>query len=160
LSSFLDQLPALLRQLADPVTPHTSTELWCRIVSDDWDRCVPVLIHALQTGENDVRRLVLAIVCEQATRVPAAPLQPFLEELKCLLSDQDRLVRMAAVHTVRDLAQHGQDLGMALPSISQSLRTIIGRDELPLAREALLTLLEVDQNSVTEIASLLRERHR
>jgi hypothetical protein len=49
---------------------------------------------------------------------------------------------------------------MALPSISQSLRTIIGRDELPLAREALLTLLEVDQNSVTEIASLLRERHR
>lgn len=158
--SFLEQLPALLRQLADPVTPHTSAELWCRIVSDDWDRYVPALIHALQTGENDVKRLVLAIACEQATHVPTTPLQPFLVELQRLLVDEDRLVRMATIHAVRELAQHGQDLGLALPTISQSLRTIVGHDEMLLAREALLTLLEVDENAVIEIASLMRERHR
>ena len=122
MSSFLEQLPALLRQLADPVTPHTSAELWCRIVSDDWDRYIPALIHALQTGENDVKRLVLAIACEQASHVPTTPLQPFLVELQRLLAYQDRAVRMAAINAVRELAQHGRYLGAALPTISQSLR--------------------------------------
>jgi HEAT repeat protein len=149
-----------LRQFADPVTPHTTVELWCRIAGDDWERYVPTLLHALTTGENDVKRLVLAIACEQAHNVPTPLAQPFFAELERLLADEDRLVRMAAIHAVRELAQRGQDLHMALPTVSESLRRIVCHDELPLVREALFTLLETDDNAVIEIASLLRKRQK
>jgi glycosyltransferase involved in cell wall biosynthesis len=93
--SFIEQLPALLRVMADPTTPHTTKELWCRIASDDWDRHAPTLLHELRTGVNDVKRLVLSIVCEQAQIVRSTPPQPFLIEIERLLTDDDRLVRMA-----------------------------------------------------------------
>ncbi len=105
-----------------------------------------------------MKRLVLAIVCEQAKNVPATLAQPFFVEVERLLADEDRLVRMAAIHAVRELAQRRQDLHMSLPTVSESLRRIVCHDELPLAREALFTLLETDENAVIEIALLLRER--
>jgi hypothetical protein len=160
MASFIEQLPALLRQLADPITPHTTKELWCRVAGEDWEHCAPTLLHELRTGENDVKRLVLSIVCEQATIVSTTPLQPFLIEIEQLLADGDRLMRMAAVGAVRNLVEHGRDGDAASPSVVASLRRIGCHDELPLAREALLTLLEMDDGAVREIASLLRDRHK
>jgi len=156
--SFLEQLPALLRQLADPTTPHTTKELWCRIAGDEWDRHAATLLHELRTGENDVKRLVLSIICEHATNVRTTPLWPFLVEIERLLTDDDRLVRMAAVGAVREVVEHGREVDAASPSVLASLRRIGSHDELPLAREALLTLLEMDDDAVREIASLLRDR--
>jgi len=155
--SFIEQLPALLRVMADPTTPHTTKELWCRIAADDWDRHAPTLLHELRTGENDVKRLVLSIVCEQAKIVRSTPIQPFLIEIERLLTDDDRLVRIAAVGAVRDLVGHGRESDAASPSVLASLRRIGSHDELPLAREAVLTLLEMDDDAVREIASLLHD---
>jgi hypothetical protein len=156
--SFLEQLPALLRQLAEPTTPHTAKELWCRIASEEWEHSAPTLLHELRTGENDVKRLVLSIVCEQAKIVRSTPIQPFLIEIERLLADDDRLVRMAAVGAVRELVEHGREVDAASPSVLASLRRIGSHDELPLAREALLTLLEMDDDAVRVVASLLRGR--
>lgn len=158
--SFLEQLPALLRQLADPTTPHTTKELWCRIAGDDWDRHAATLLHELRTGENDVKRLVLSIVCEQATNVRTTPIWPFLVEIERLLTDDDRLVRMAAIEAVRELAQTGRDVDVASPVVLVSLRRIGCHDELLLAREALLTLLEMHDGAVREIASKLRDQQK
>lgn len=160
MQSFIEQLPVLLRQLAEPTTPHTTKELWCRIASEEWEYSAPTLLHELRTGENDVKRLVLSIVCEQTHIVRHTPIRPFLIEIERLLTDDDRLVRMAAIEAVRELAQTGRDVDVASPAVLVSLRKIGCDDELPLAREALLTLLEMDDDAVTEIAALLRERHK
>lgn len=157
MTSFIEKLPGLLRQLADPTTPHTAKELWCRVASEEWERCTPTLLHELRTAENDVRRLVLSIVCEQATNVRATPIQPFLVEIERLLADNDRLMRMAAIGAVRVLVEHGREGDVASPIVLESLRRIGCHDELPLAREALLSLLEMDAAAVREIASLLRD---
>jgi hypothetical protein len=158
MQSFIEQLPVLLRQLAEPTTPHTTKELWCRIASEEWEHCAPTLLHELRTGENDVKRLVLSIVCEQAQIVRSTPIQPFLIEIERLLADDDRLMRMAAVGAVRDMVEHGREVEAASPVILESLGKIGCRDELPLAREALLTLLKMDDGAVREVASLLRGR--
>lgn len=158
--SFIEQLPVLLRQLADPITPHTAREIWCRIACEEWEHCAPTLLHELRTAENDVKRLVLSIIGEQASIVRSTPISPFLVEIERLLSDDDRLVRMAAVGAVRDLVEHGREGDAASPSVLASLRRIGCHDELPLAREAVLTLLEMDDNAVAEVALLLRDRHK
>lgn len=160
MQSFIEQLPTLLRQLAEPTTPHTTKELWCRIASEEWEHCAPTLLHELRTGENEVKRLVLSIVCEQAQIVRSTPIRPFLIEIERLLADDDRLMRMAAVGAVRDLVEHGREVDAASPIVVASLRRIGSHDELPLAREALLTLLEMDDGAVREIGLLLRDREK
>lgn len=153
---FVEQLPLLLRHMADPVTPHTARELWCRIAADDWDRHAATLLRELQTGDNDVKRLVLSIVCEQAANVRTTSIRPFLVEIERLLSDADRLVRMAAIGAVRSLAETGRDEDVASPIVLALLHRIGSNDELPIAREAIITLLEIDDSAILEIASLLR----
>ena len=156
--SFIEQLPPLLRVMADPTTPHTTKELWCRIAADDWDRHVPTLLYELRTGMNDVKRLVLSIVCEQANIVRSTPIEPFLVEIERLLTDDDRLVRMAAIGAVRHLFRNGRDEEVASPTVLALLHRISRDDELPLAREAMLSLVEIDDSAVLEIALLLRDR--
>ena len=153
--SFIEQLPALLRQLADPTTPYTAKELWCRVASEEWERCAPTLLHELRTGVNDVKRLVLSIVCEQVANVRATPIQPFFVEIKRILTDDDRLVRMAALEAVRHLFRNGRDEEVASPTVLALLHRISRDDELPLAREAMLSLVEMDDSAVLEIALLL-----
>jgi len=114
----------------------------------------PTLLHELRTGENDVKRLVLSIVCEQAQIVRSTQIQPFLIEIERFLTDDDRLVRMAAVRAVRDLLEHRRGSDVASPIVVASLRRIGSHDELPLAREALLTLLEMNDGAVREIGLL------
>lgn len=158
MSSFSEHLPALLRLMADPTTPHTTKEIWCRVTSDDWDRHAPTLLHEMQTGDNDVKRLVLSIVCEEAIHMPDSQIEPFLVEIQRLLTDDDRLVRMEAIAAVRQLFEHGRDEALASPTVLASLRRIGCDDELPLAREAMLALLEMDDSAVRQIAFLLREQ--
>jgi len=156
--SFIEQLPTLLRVMADPTTPHTTKELWCRIAADDWDRHAPTLLYELRTGMNDVKRLVLSIVCEQANIVRSTPMEPFLVEIERLLTDDDRLVRMAAIGAVRHLFRNGRDEEVASPTVLALLHRISRDEELPLAREAMLSLVEIDDSAVLEIALLLRDR--
>lgn len=158
--SFLEQLPAFLQLMANPTTPRTSEELWCRIAADDWERHAPTLLHELQAGENDVKRLVLSIMCEQASHVRATPLQPFLGEIERLLTDDDRLVRMAAIEAVRHLFQYCQDEDVASPKVLALLHRISCNDELPLARGAMLALIEMDDSAVLEIALLLGDQQK
>lgn len=147
--SFVEQLTGLLRQLADPVTPHTAAELWCRIRAVGWEECLPVLLHELQTGNPDVKRLVLAILSEEAEQEGTDSVQPFLDEVERLLADENRLVRMAAIHAVRDLNLSGA---------SQALRRIICNDEAELSRQALITLIELDDGVVEELIQKLRDK--
>ena len=153
--SLFEQLPTLFQLMADPTTPHTAKEIWCRIVADDWERHAPTLLHELQAGEDDVKRLVLSIICEQASNVRTSPIKPFLGEIERLLTDDDRLVRMAAIQAVRHLFQHCRDEDVASPKALALLHRISCDDELPLAREAMLALVEMDDSAVLEISLLL-----
>ena len=149
--SFVEQLPGILRLLADPTTPHTAAELWCRIQGAGWEFCVPVLLSELRGDNSDVKRLVLAILVEEAENVGTESTEPFHEAVERLLADEDRLVRMAAIHTVRDLL-------ISTPTATAAVRRIVCHDESPLAREALISLVELDDGVVEELAQKLRGR--
>lgn len=147
--SFVEQLSGILRLLADPTTPHTAAELWCRIQAEGWELCIPTLLSELQGDNPDVKRLVLAVLSEEAEQVGTESTEPFQEAVERLLADEDRLVRMAAIHTVRDLL-------ISTPTAAAALRRIACHDEPPLAREALISLIELDDGVVEELAQKLR----
>lgn len=150
---FRQQLPLLLRLLANPTTPHTNTELWCRITSFGWDECVPMLLKELETGAGEVKRLVLSIISEEAEQIGTESVQSFVPQVVALVKDEDRLVRMAAVHAVESLL-------VSDDNVVAALRNIVAHDEPILASQALATLLELDLDHtvIQEIAVHFRER--
>ncbi|MBB01203.1 MAG: hypothetical protein CMJ47_01000 [Planctomyces sp.] len=143
----IEDLPSLLRLLANPTTPHTSLELWDRITAFGWDECVPFLMKELETGEPDVKRLVMGVLWQELEHLGAERVQPFIPLILPQLGDPDRLVRMAAIQAVRDLR-----LEESIPH----LRRIICEDERPLAAEALVALIELDENMLDEIIETVR----
>jgi len=148
---FLKDLPTLLRLLADPTTPHTSLEIWDRIMAFGWDECVPYLMQELNTGEPDVRRLVISVLWQEIEQMGSERVQPFIPHILNCLSDPSRLVRIAAVQVVRDLR-----LDDAIPL----LRRIVCKDERPLASEALLALMELDDELINDLIETVRAGHR
>ncbi|WP_013627517.1 HEAT repeat domain-containing protein [Rubinisphaera brasiliensis] len=145
----LEQLPVLLRLLADPTTPHTAVELWCRIEAWGWNESVPILMRELETGEPCVKRLVLSIIWQELEQLGPDRVQPFVPCILPLLDDPDRLVRMAAVQAVRDL-----HLNEAIPQ----LRRIVCDDERPLAAEALVALMDLDEELLDDLIKSVREK--
>lgn len=146
------QLPVLLRLLANPTTPHTAVELACRIRSYGWEECESMLLKELETGAGEVKRLVLGIISEEAEQMGTESVQSFVPQVVSLLNDEDRLVRMAAVHTVESLRVF-DELAVA------ALRHIVANDEPILASQALTTLLELDLDHtvIQEIAIHFRD---
>jgi len=146
---FLSELPQLLHLLANPTTPHTSLELWDRITAFGWDDCVPCLMKELETGEPDVKRLVMGVLWQELEHLGPERVQPFIPLILPLLADPDRLVRMAAIQAVRDL-----QLKEALPQ----LRRIVCEDERPLAAEALVSLMELDGGLLDDLIESVRDK--
>jgi HEAT repeat protein len=146
---FLSELPQFLRLLADPTTPHTSLELWSRITASGWDECVPCLMQELETGDPDVKRLVVNVVEQEFEQFGSERVQPFVPLVVALLNDADRLVRMAAIQFVRDFRP-----GNAIPS----LRRIVCEDERLLAAEALVVLMELDNELLDDLIEAVRAR--
>jgi hypothetical protein len=149
LDQFVQQLPGLLRQLADPTTQYTSQELWCRIHSAGWDLCVPVLLAELKGSDDSVKRLVMHILVEHHEHASDESLELFHDVVEQLLEDESRVVRMAAIHAVRDLS-------IWTPTVAASLRWIVCHDHPVLAREALVSLMELDNGIMDELAQKLR----
>ncbi len=145
----VEHLPSLLRLLADPITPHTSLELWERITAFGWDECVSCLMQELETGEPDVKRLVMGVLWQELEHLGSERVQPFVTLILPLLGDSDRLVRMAAVQAVRDLR-----LEESLPQ----LHRIVCEDERPLAAEALVALMELDDDLLDDLIKTVREK--
>ncbi len=146
---FLSELPQLLHLLADPTTPHTSLELWDRITAFGWNECIPCLMQELETGEPDVKRLVMGVLWQELEHLGPERVQPFVPLILPLLADPDRLVRMAAIQAVRDL-----QLKEALPQ----LRRIVCEDERPLAAEALVSLMELDGGLLDDLIESVRDK--
>lgn len=65
------------------------------------------------------------------------------------LKDSDRLVRNAAVLTIREL-------GIVDDDVVRTLRQIVIEDEPAIARKALVTLAELDKNILEELVAYLR----
>ncbi len=148
---FLKDLPTLLRLLADPTTPHTSLEIWDRIMAFGWDECVPYLMQELNRGEPDVKRLVISVLSQELEQMGSERAQPFISHILNCLSDPDRLVRIAAVQVVRDFR-----LDEAIPF----LRRVVCEDERPLATEALLALMELDDELINDVIETVRAGNR
>jgi len=145
----VEQLPTLLRLLADPTSPHTSLELWNRITAFGWDECIPCLMQELETGEPDVKRLVMGILWQELEHLGSGRVQPFVPLILPLLEDSDRLVRMAAIQAVRDLS--------SVEAIPQLLR-IVCEEERSLAAEALVALMELDNDFLDDLIKTVREK--
>ncbi|MEW4453032.1 HEAT repeat domain-containing protein [Bremerella sp. JC817] len=145
----VEHLPNLLRLLANSTTPHTSLELWERITAFGWDECVSCLMQELETGEPDVKRLVMGVLWEELEHLGSQRVQPFVPLILPLLNDPDRLVRMAAIQAVRDL-----HLSEAIPQ----LRRIVCEDERPLAAETLAALMELDDELLDDLIQSVREK--
>ena len=146
-----ENLSLLLQLLADPVKPHTTQELWCRIGEHQWDRCVPAIHNALEHSDPSVIRLALSVLNEQADVHGSESLEDFLPDILACLKHDDRLVRNGAIILV-------QDLQIADDSIIQALKGIIRNDEPLLAREALIALLNVDWEAVTDVVAYFRSQ--
>ena len=138
---FLDQLPNLLKTLSDPVTPHTEEELICRMYTT-WSLCVPILMNELAKNDSDVKRLILGIIAEVRNGWESLSVEPFAKTVVSLLKDDDRLVRMSAILTV-------QAMGLDDKDAISGLKHIISNDELLLATQAMISLLELDMFSYT-----------
>lgn len=151
-NDFPRQLPVLLRLLANPTTPHTALELCCRIRSFGWDECEPTLMAELETGSASVKQLVLGIISEEAEQIGTESVQSFVPQVVSLLKDEERLVRMAAIHTVESLL-------VSDDNVVAALRHIVANDEPILASQALTTLLELDLDHtvIQEIAVHFRD---
>lgn len=147
----IENLSSLLRLLANPTTPHTSLELWDRITAFGWDECVLCLMKELQTGEPDVKRLVMGVLWQELEHLGPERVQPFIPLILPQLGDPDRLVRMAAIQAVRDLR-----LEESIPH----LRRIICEDERPLAAEALVAVIELDDNLLYDIIETVRSNQK
>lgn len=149
---FLTQLPVMLRLLANPTTPHTALELCCRIRSFGWEECEPTLMTELETGSATVKQLVLGIISEEAEQIGTESVQSFVPQVVALLNDEDRLIRMAAVHAVESLL-------VSDDTVIAALRHIIANDEPILASQALAALLELDldHSVIQEIAIHFRD---
>ncbi|MEZ5943971.1 MAG: HEAT repeat domain-containing protein [Planctomycetaceae bacterium] len=144
-----EKLPNLLRLLANPTTPHTSLELWGRISAFGWDECSPCLMRELEAGESGQKRLVMDVLSQELEHLGSERVQLFVPHIVPLLGDSDRLVRMAAIHAVRDLRPDD-----AIPQ----LRRIVCEDERPLAAEALVALLELDDSVLDDLIETVREK--
>lgn len=149
-SDFLSQLPILLRILADPRTPHTVHELWCRIFSHGWGECETLLLGELQSGDSDVKRLVVEIVEEQAGNSGIESIQSFVPSIVSLLTHEDRLVRSCAISAMGELLIDDQ-------TTADALRHIVRSDEPLLASAALHTLMEFDPKIIEEVAQMFRD---
>lgn len=150
-TDFSENLPLLLQLLADPVTPHTAQELWCRIGEHQWEKCIPALHNALEHSDPSVIQLVLSILNEQADVHGSESLEDFLPDILACLKHDDRLVRSGAIILV-------QEVHIADDSVIQALKGIVLNDEPLLAREALIALLNVDWETVTEVVALFRSQ--
>ncbi len=153
LQDFISQLPTLLRLLADPTTTHTAPELCDRINAFGWKKCSPVLLRELESNDNEVKQLVLSIICYEADTHGNELVQPFESVVLALLEDEDRIVRMSAILAADSLRPSD-------PRFVVALRFIVGYDEPILASQALTTLLELDldRSIISELAPLFRVR--
>ena len=149
-TDFLTQLPILLRLLADPRTPHTVSELWCRVFSYGWEECEPILLAELQSGEADVQQLVIEIIGEQAENSGIESIQPFLTPIVSLLSHEDSLVRMSVISAVGELMIDDE-------TTQDAIRQIIRNDEPIIASAALQILLRFNPRYIGEVVSLFQD---
>jgi len=106
-------------------------------------------MRELELGESDVKRLVMGILWQELERLGPNRVQPFAPPILPLLDDPDRLVRMAAIQAVRDL-----HLNEAVPQ----LRRIVCEDEQPLAAEALVALMELDDGLLGDLIQSIRDK--
>jgi len=104
-------------------------------------------MQELETGEPDVKRLVMGVLWQELEQLGSERIQPFVPLILPLLGDPDRLVRTAAVQAVRDL-----HLDNAIPQ----LHRIVCEDERPLAVEALVALLDLDDGLLDDLIKIVR----
>lgn len=149
-SGFLSQLPILLRLLANPRTPHTAKELWCRVFSFGWEECQSLLLTELQSGESDVQRLVIDIIDEHAGNSGLESIQSFIPTIVSFLGHEDRLVRSWAISAVGELLVDNQ-------TTVDALRHIVCTDEPLLAGAAFQVLLQFDPQIIKEVLQSFRD---
>lgn len=143
-----NDLSQLLHLLAEPRTPHTTEELWCRVASIGWNECLPTLLAELESGDPDVRRLVLNLIAEHGEQAGAGSVQSLQPNIINALDDPDRLVRQEAIQTIESLAWSDDAM--------EQLRRIVLRDDLPIAAKALQVLIAFNADEFEKIRTSLR----
>ncbi|WP_291171442.1 HEAT repeat domain-containing protein [Gimesia sp.] len=134
---FIKRLPELLHLFSNPITPHTVSELWCRISSPYWDECLPILLQELQSNDPRVVRLVLEIMQKQ---VELRGQDSFVSSIPLItkhLTHNDSLVRQATIHLLTAMQiSHAQ--------ILDGLKSIMLNDDPYISTEAALALLKLN----------------
>lgn len=148
---FLENLPLLLRLLAEPITGCTESEVFHRIDAWGWNECFPTLLEQLESGDSDVKCLVLSVICYATTVSDLEVTQPLESAVLSLLVDESSCVRMSAIVAA-------ESLGTRDPQIIATLRRIVGHDNDVLSCQALITLLEhdIDRSVLRDIKPLFR----
>ena len=143
-------LSQLLHLLSAPLTPHTTDEVWCRVITIGWDDCLPTLLAELESDDPNVRRLVLSVIAEHgANQSDVESLKPNVIKA---LDDSNRLVRQEAIHAVESLAWSDD--------AKSQLRQIVLRDDPPIAAKALQVLIAFNPNEFEKVRHSLKANWR
>ncbi len=134
---FIERIPELLHLFSDPMTPHTASELWCRISSPYWDDCLPILLHELQSDDPRVVRLVLNILQKQVELRGQASFVSSIPLITKHLTHDDSLVRQATIHLLAAMK-------ISNDQILYGLKSIMENDESYIATEAALAIIKLN----------------
>ncbi len=140
----------LLKLLSEPTTPHTTLELWCRISSLGWERCLPILISELDSDDAAVVRLVLNVLREEIEQLGEEMVVASLPKAATCLDHHHRLVRQAAIGLIQAACTNDEK------SI-EGLRRIVRDDEPFLRREAAHALLELEDRLLDDLSRLFEK---
>ncbi|MEQ8637945.1 HEAT repeat domain-containing protein [Gimesia maris] len=150
---FINQLPEILHLFSEPVTPHTASELWCRISTPNWDDCLPILLQELQSDDPRVVRLVLAILKMQSETIGPDSFISSIPTITEYLKHEDSLVRQATIHLLSAM-QISNDL------ILSGLKSIMENDESYIATEAALAIIKLNPHEADGLIPYLIDKLR
>jgi hypothetical protein len=140
----------LLKLLSEPTTPHTTLELWCRIRSIGWERCLPMLTIELESDDAAVVRLVLNLLRDEIEQLGDEMVVALLPKAATCLAHEHRLVRQAAIALIQAARTNDE-------RTIEGLKRIVRNDEPILRREAAHALLELEDRLLDDLSRLFDE---
>ncbi len=149
--SFFRDLKELIRIMADPVTPHTVNEIWCRFGPDCFSECLPTFLSILKSPVAAEVSLVLNIFEMQAERISKGLSTKAKVAVVNCLDHEERYVVSAAISCLGAL---GRSADLAV----DRLREILVANDALLSTRAASALIDVEAQAAEDVFALLIQR--
>ncbi len=142
------RLAFLFELLSEEATPSTPDELLNRILVIGWANSEGFLKELLRSDNSDVVRLTLNVLARHAELFGTQSTR-FAKEVTAAITHPDRLVRATAVNVAFALLLDDGEM-------IDVLTKCVLEDELTIAKQALLVLIELEDEFANKVIRLIR----